>query len=285
MTTKNLIAVLASLLILTTSNLITAAEPGGQQDKITDPAIFAQVNGRDLSRDMLDFLLQSREKDSSDEGEMQVDDPQRQSSLQDKTAKDLIMTVLLAQQATASNMHKSARFKMELELFQQTLLAQLFVQQIMDDVEIEESLIRKRYEQQPEQVLYRFMIWETPDAALATTTLESLTNSDLPPSVNPQVTTIETPWLMGSGIDPQVQQTVINLSLNEFVDTPIYQDEVWKVVQLIDKKAFAKQSYELERDIIRAEMVAEKLQETLDTLMAQATIRVNAAYSADVIAR
>lgn len=285
MTTKNLIAVLASLLILTTSNLITAAEPGGLQDKITDPAIFAQVNGRDLSRDMLDFLLQSREKDSSDEGEMQVDDPQRQSSLQDKTAKDLIMTVLLAQQATASNMHKSARFKMELELFQQTLLAQLFVQQIMDDVEIEESLIRKRYEQQPEQVLYRFMIWETPDAALATTTLESLTNSDLPPSVNPQVTTIETPWLMGSGIDPQVQQTVINLSLNEFVDTPIYQDEVWKVVQLIDKKAFAKQSYELERDIIRAEMVAEKLQETLDTLMAQATIRVNAAYSADVIAR
>lgn len=234
---------------------------------------------------MFEFLLQSREKDNSDEDGMPVASPPGQPSLQDKAARDLIMTTLLAQQATASNMQDSARFKLELELFEKTLLAQLFVQQIMDNVEIEESLIRKRYEQQPVQTLYRFMIWETRDADLAAATLESLKNPDVTRLENEQVTEIETPWLPGNDIDPEVLQKVVTLDTNDFVASPIFQDEVWKVVQLIDKKAFAKQSYELERDIIRSEMVAEKLEEKLAALRAQATIVINKDYSDALKAR
>ncbi|MFN3581329.1 MAG: peptidylprolyl isomerase [Pseudomonas sp.] len=279
----NLIVVLASLFVLTIPNQVMAAEPTQQHSKITEPAIFATVNGVNLSSDIFAFLQQSREQEN--DPEMQADEQQSPSGIKDKTAQDLIMTTLLAQQATKQNMHNSARFKLEMELFEQTLLAQLFVQQLMDEMQIEEPLIRKRYAEQPEQTLYRFMIWETPDAGLAAATLEALKTSGHPDTVNPQVTEVETPWLLGSDIDPEVQQAIVSLGMNDFIESPIYQDGIWKVVRLIDKRALAKQSYENERDIIRAEMVAEQLQEALDKLLEQATIIVNEDYSMEVSLR
>lgn len=284
-TTNKVTAALAGLILLCSSSPISAAEPLEQQGKISDSNIFAQVNGKDLSKDMYIFLLQAREKEGNDESELQDADPGHLSSVQSKTAKDLIMTTLLAQQATALDMHNAARYELELELFKQTLLAQLFVQHIMDNIQIEEALIRERYEQQPVQTLYRFMIWETPDAELAIAALKALTTAGLSRAQISQLNEVETPWLPGNDIDPQVQPQVLNLNMNEFAASPIYQDGVWKIVQLIDRKAFAKQSYELERDIIRSEMVSEQLQQTLDTLLAQATIRINEAYSAGSIFR
>lgn len=277
----NPIAILASLLILGIPHHIFATELNSPGRQITDPAIFAQVNGLNLSTDMFNFLLHSRVQDHIDESEEDIVEVSSQSHLQEKAANDLIMTTLLAQQATASDLHNSAQFQLELELFEQTLLAQLFVQQIMDDIQIDESLIRKRYEQQAEQVLYRFMIWETSDQETAVATLKALNDTQHPLTANPQVKEVETPWLLGSDMDPQVQEKIVDLSMNDFIQAPIQQDGIWKVVQLIDKRAMARQDYALEREMIRADMVAEKLQSTLDTLKAQATIVINQDYSLD----
>jgi len=276
---------LASLLVFAMSAQTSATQADQQSGNITDPAIFAQVNGVNLSSDIYAFLLQSREQEYAVEGAGPESEQANLSAQKSKAAKDLIMTTLLAQQAISTNMHETDRFKLELELFEQTLLAQLYVQQLMDNMTIDEALIRERYERQPQQTLYRFMIWETDNAELALSTLDALLNRSSPPAMNPQLTKIETPWLLGSEIDPEVQEKIALLGTNEFIESPVFQDGVWKVVQLIDKRALDRQSYEDERDILRAEIVSEKLEVSLASLLEQAQITVNEGLSTELSPR
>lgn len=56
------------------------------------------------------------------------------------------------------------------------------------------------------------------------------------------------------------------LEVNDFADQPIFQDGVWKVVQVIDKQVMTKQSYEESREIIKAELVRLKLNELAEKI-------------------
>ena len=68
---------------------------------------------------------------------------------------------------------------------------------------------------------------------------------------------------------------VRQLAVNEFADDPVFQDGYWKVVQVIDKQVMAKQSYEEERELIRAELVSQKLDKKLGELADNASIVFN----------
>lgn len=263
---------LACLIMATGLNPVTASDEKQQSLNSTDSAIFARVNDEPVAQDLYDFLLASREEQSDDGSTATGNAPRAQPDLRGQVSRDLIMTVLLAQKAKAGDADKSAQFKLELELFSQTLLAQIAVQEIMAGIEVEEAQIRKRYAQQPPQTLYRFMIWETSSKKLAANTLDLLRAGDQALEQNPLITRIETPWLMGTDIDPEVNRQVMELNIEQFVGSPIHQDEKWKVVQLIDKRELTRESYAQERDNIRADIVAEELQKKLDSLFAAAEI-------------
>lgn len=265
-------AVLACLLTLTTSLL--AANDETAPSLPTDPAIFAHINDSTVSHEMFTFLLKSREHDDMAEMTETTNSNERKAQV----TRDIILTTLLAEQARQSNLHQSEQFRLEKELFEQTLLAQLYVQQKIKSVDIDEAMIRQRYAEQPAQTLYRFNIWETADAELAKHALSALQQpgSSLPSG---SLNAIETPWLSGTDIDPDVHEQVRPLGVDDFVDAPIYQDGIWKVVQLIDKRSLPRQSYAEEREAIKADMVAEQLDALFESLLSEASIAINEAYT------
>lgn len=256
------------ILLFGTLAVFTSA---AQAEKQTTSDVFAVVNGSPLSMDLYRFLVGSREQESIER--QAYDSGFNAKAHRRQAAEDLVMTELLAQQATRLGMHESKLVQVEMAMAEKTLLAQLYVKQLMDEIEVDESEIRRHYDQQTEQAMYRFMIWQTPDQHRATEILEALT-AGKDAGVSEQGI-VETPWLQDTDIAPEVNEMVRRLSVNDFAEKPVLQDGVWKVVQVIDKQVMLKQSYEEEREIIKAELARLKLDEKLEELADDASIVFN----------
>lgn len=270
---KNLILILSVGIFMVATSVIRADERADSEsgNKSNNPDVFATVNGAPLSMNLYHFLVGSRENGNT---RMQSYDEGFDAEMQrQQAADDLIMTEVLAQQATRMGMHESEQVRVEMAMAEKTLLAQLYVKQLMDSIEIEESEIRRYYEQQREQAMYRFMIWQTPDRDRAKNILRAV-KAGRDSGISDQ-DIIETPWLRDTDIAPEVNNIAQSLSVNEFAENPISQDGVWKVVQVIDKQVMTKQPYEEAREIIRAELVSQKLDEKLEDLAGEASIVFN----------
>ena len=274
---KHTMLMLTLSLPLVFSGLAQADEPvsAAGHDNIGDPDVFATVNGTTLGTNLYHFLLGTRAAEHSER--LAYDDGFDAEMNRQQTAKDLVMTEVLAQQATRLGMHESERVKVEMAMAEKTLLAQLYVKQLMDTIAIDETEIRRHYDQQREQAMYRFMIWRTPHQAHAVELLNALKAGNDPGASGEDM--IETPWLRDTDIAPQVNDLVQQLGVDEFASEPVFQDGYWKVVQVIDRQVMAKQSYEEARDIIRAELVSLKLDEKLAELADNAAIVFNDQYA------
>lgn len=274
---KHTMLMLTLSLPLVFSGLAQADEPvsAASHDNIGDPDVFATVNGTTLGTNLYHFLLGTRAAEHSER--LAYDDGFDAEMNRQQTAKDLVMTEVLAQQATRLGMHESERVKVEMAMAEKTLLAQLYVKQLMDTIAIDETEIRRHYDQQREQAMYRFMIWRTPHQARAVELLNALKAGNDPGATGEDM--IETPWLRDTDIAPEVNDLVRQLEVNEFASEPVFQDGYWKVVQVIDRQVMAKQSYEEARDIIRAELVSLKLDEKLAELADNAAIVFNDQYA------
>lgn len=270
---KNAMLILQFGILLGFAGAIHGDEPAkpGNQNEASDPDVFATVNGTPLGTNLYHFLLGSREQDNADR--QTYDDGFDAEMSRQQTAKDLVMTEVLAQQATRKGLHESELVEVEMAMAEKTLLAQLYVKQLMDTMEIDESEIRRHYDKQREQAMYRFMIWRTADQDRAVEILNALKAGNDAGASDEDM--IETPWLRDTDIAPEVNDIVRQLAVKEFADDPVFQDGYWKVVQVIDKQVMAKQSYEEEREIIRAELVSQKLDEKLEELAENASIVFN----------
>jgi len=237
-------------------------------DKIDDSDVFATVNGTPLGMSLYEFLLGSREQENQER--LAHDDGFNADMHQQQVAKDLIMTEILAQQAMERGIHDTELVRIEMEMAKKTLLAQLYVQELMASIEVDESQIRDYYEQQKEQIMYRFMIWQTPDEARANRILSALKAAGGDNTNDPDA--IETPWLQEADIAPEVNEIVRHLDPGDFAAEPIFQDGVWKIVQVIDKNVMKRESYEEERELMKSELVRMKLDEKLDELAAGASV-------------
>lgn len=246
-------------------------EGTGSPEAGPDPEVFATVNGTPLGMNLYHFLLGSRDQGG---GESQAYGDGFDAELQrQQAAKDLVMTELLAQQATRLGLHESELVAVEMAMAEKTLLAQLYVQRLMDTIHIEEAEIRRHYDQQDDQAMYRFMIWRTPDEARAREILAALKAGKEAGTTDREI--METPWLRDVDIAPDVNAMVHGLAVSGFAQEPVFQDGFWKVIQVIDRQVMARQSYEEEREIIRAELVRLKLDEKLEDLAEDAAIVFN----------
>jgi hypothetical protein len=256
----------------------SAVETGHHLGKAGSPAapttaLFATVNDVPLSMKLYEFLLGSR---LEGEGMGEEDAHFDQQMHRDQAAKDLIMTELLRQRAVEHGMHQSELFKVEMEMAEKTLLAQLFVQKLLSDINIDESLIKQHYQERPEQSILRFMIWRSRDQAEAQRILSRL-QADPDATIESAVglEPIETPWMRRTDIEPEVEQIVREIPVSGFADQPLLQDGVWKVVQVIDRKVLPRGSYEEERSIIRSELQQQELEKIYENLARNASIVFN----------
>ncbi|WP_404365494.1 peptidylprolyl isomerase [Marinobacter sp.] len=269
---KNLIPIVYfGILLAATSTLQAEQKPFESREKTGEQEVFVTVNGTPLAMNLYQFLLGSRQQDST---ERQSFDNSFDAELhRQQAAKDLVMTELLAQQATQLGMQESELVKVEMAMAEKTLLAQLYVRKLMDSIDIGEAEIRQYYDQQNEQAMYRFMIWRTSDEDHAVEILNTLKAGKGADISDQDI--IETPWLRDADIAPEVNDIVRQMGVNDFAEKPVFQDGFWKVIQVIDRQTMARQSYEEEREMIRAELASVKLDEKLEELAEGASIVFN----------
>lgn len=245
-----------------------------QPAQVMNPEVFAQVNGVPLSLDLYHFLAGSREQDQE---KFQESDSIDVELNRQQVVKDLVMTEVLTQEAMKQNLHQHPQVLIELEMAKKTLLAQLYVQQMMANFEIDDAHIREAYKAKKETVMYRFMIWRSNDQAQAKQWLNTLKAGKQEQNADSELakSAIESPWLRDVDIDPAVNDIALKLEVNEFVPEPVFQEGVWKVIQIIDKNVLSKQTYEEEYELIRAELVRMKLDEQLEALAKASSIVFN----------
>lgn len=267
---KHTILVLFFGVFSVVAGLAQAEEPitTESHEPINNPNVFATVNGRPVGTNLYRFLLGSRQQEMAQREAF--DDGFDSSQHRQQTARDLVMTELLAQQATRLGLDDTEVVRVELAMAEKTLLAQLYVQKLMSSIEIEEAEMRRYYDQQREQAMYRFLLWEVPDEERALEILDRLQTGNDAAARFPDA--IETPWLRDTDIAPEVNERVRRLEVDEFLAEPVFQDGIWKVVQVIDKQIMVRRDYEEERELIRVELVNRKLNEKLDELAANASI-------------
>lgn len=250
---------------------------------VVDDNVFATVNDQRISADVYGFLLGTRERELLADTEYAITAEDEQT-YRSQTAKDLILTEVLAQEAQRLKLDEDPMVQAELQISAKTLMAQLAVKRIIEKANIDEAQMRQIYEGQANLVMYRFNIWvaqSEADAKKLFTALTSGENSEQLSSLteNP-FEVIETPWLRDVDIDPATLDDVTPLAVGEFASHIIKKDADWRVVKLIDKNVLKKQDYELERESIKAELTQIYVDKAIAELSQKAKIELNKNHGA-----
>tara|TARA_R110001592_G_scaffold359369_2_gene665898 strand:+ start:5589 stop:6413 length:825 start_codon:yes stop_codon:yes gene_type:complete len=259
-----------SWIVYFTFSLILALPLTGQA-KDLDPNTVASVNAQNLSLPMYEFLLGSRHREDQENTEFALSEDEL-SAARSQAIEDLVLTEVLAQEALGLKLDQIGTNKIEIALARKTLLAQLMVRQIMDNITISEEAIRAVYDAEKPTSLYRFNLWITPSKNEAIKLLAHL--QDKKPFKH-SYEKIETPWLDQTELETSVVNIVDATPIGDFVSDVIEQDELWKVVQVIDKSKFDKPPFEEARDVIKADLTQAQVDEEIRKLSMKADIQVN----------
>lgn len=257
---KHFLCTLVLLSLLT--QVAVAKEPQNQ--------IFATVNKHDIHSDLFEFLLGSRSRDILQDTEYALTEEEKQQHIY-KTAKDLVVTELLAQEASRLNIDNLPEVKTELEMAKKTLLAQLLVQKIMREVKVDEAQLLKEYNNQEAMVMYRFKVWTSDSQEESEHKLSALQLAA--DAFEEQAN--ETAWVLINDVDPALRNEVKKLPIGGFVSKPSTQGKVWQIIQLIDKNTLNKRPFEEERDIIRSDIIKAELDKEISRLLESASIKVH----------
>lgn len=261
-------------LMLVTSLLL----PALSQAEALQSSVFATVNGETLSQDMFQFLLGARDSENSPMGEHPDMTPQQKRA---SVAQDLVLTEVLAQEALRKKIDARADNRIELELARKTLLAQLMVQEIMAGLSVSDEAVRQAYDAEPATTLYRFNLWMAKTEKEAQKLLTELKNvhsgdeGQKRAQLDQAYPKIETPWLDQSELDPEVVARLTEVEAGDFLEQAVFQDDIWKVVQVIERDIFEKPSFEEAKEVIRAELIQAEVDLAIQRLSQQSKIQVN----------
>ncbi len=243
-------------------------------DRAPETQAFATVNEQQLDYNLFEFLLGSRSQDKLQSTEYALSEAEQQQHII-KTAKDLVVTELLAQEASRQKIDQLPTVKTELEMARKTLLAQLLVQKIMHNVQVDEAQLLKRYEQQEAMVMYRFKVWNTKSQAESERMLTSLTSASGNHPKDNLAQGNETAWVLINDVDPALRNEVKLLPIGGFASKPSNRGQSWQIIQLIDKNKLEKRPFEEERDIIRSDIIKAELDKEITKLLQSAAIEVH----------
>ena len=263
-----------ALMSLATLAEFCFADTHKNSDRAHDARAFATVNAQKLNYDLFEFLLGSRAQDMLKNTEYALSADEQQQHIT-KTAKDLIVTELLAQEASRQKIDQLPTVITELEMARKTLLAQLLVQKIMHNVQIDEAQLTKHYEQQEAMVMYRFKVWNSASQEESEHILKTLKSSSGSDSEAIFAQASETAWVLIDDVEPALRDDVKQLPIGGFASKPTQRGHAWQIIQLIDKNALEKRSFEEERDILRSEIIKTELDKEITKLLKRADIEVH----------
>lgn len=249
-------------------------------------ANFAWVNGQSIRQALYDFLLGVRERDYPDESmstRQSADNLSVQKEFETKVGRDLLVAEILAQEATRLGIANSEKFKLEMEMAQKTLLAQMLVQHLMRSVKVPEAELHRIYAQMPADSLYRIAIagFATKEDALAIhaqlqtrerRNIEELTHMGFK----------ESSWMQLHDIAPELRGGLQAAKEQIYISEPLLRGGKWQLVTLLERKTFEKPSFDEQRETIEAEWIQRYVDEEIDRLAQAAQIKLGQTNNLDI---
>lgn len=269
-------ALISSFIVFT--SLFYSVNAQVKKDEASDRFAFvATVNGVPISQTVFDTALKNAiERGSKDSPE-----------LRQAIKEEFINRALLAQEAKKLGLDKSAEFIEQVDLFEQNLLLQLYLDQHFQKNPITDSQLKVEYERQKKligdtggEVQYRFSQIVTGKESEAMILISRLQKGDSFAQLAREfsVDTVtkkeggSVGWINTSQMNTNVLQTLRLLNKNEFTKVPIQIGNAWVIVRLDDKRAMKIPTFEESKQQLRQAIIQQYLAETVRRLRQSAKI-------------
>lgn len=259
---------------------------GGNADSRSSGNVIATVNGKPVSRAMLDVLIKARAGDSNpfDESGSKNSSAVAKPPTTEERIKmigDLITTELIAQKAKERKIDQRPEVIAEAELQYKSFLQQLLVRDIISEIRIDESEIAERYKQQAPEKMYQVSHILTPDEAAAKAGIAEITKgADFAAVSRKRSTDAQSKkdgslgWIMLNEMAAPFASAVRTLKPGETTRNPVKTVFGWHVIRLQAMRDIEKPALTEVRPTLRQNLLVEKVNERIQKMSKEADIKI-----------
>lgn len=268
------------------TSAISAATATVAATGVKADSVVATVNDQPITRAVLDELARTRAGlPNPYDAETPEEATQREQSLSGIDRKqlldDLVAMEVLSQQARARGIHTRPAIVAEAELQYKTLLAQQLVRELIAEIEVEPTEVVKRFaEQRPEQMYQVSHILLKDESAARAAITELSKGADFEKvarrrSLDPQSKKDgRLGWLMLNQMEEPFAAAASTLKAGDYTRQPVVTTSGWHVIRVNAKRELNKPSLEDSWDILRTQVLQEKVQARVRQLTQEARVDV-----------
>ncbi|HXY97007.1 MAG TPA: peptidylprolyl isomerase [Steroidobacteraceae bacterium] len=264
---------LSRLLLLTAAvGALGACQPKASAPADTSPPV-ATVNGQPISRDLYEFYVKSvTGKTSAD----------LSADIRGKLLDNLVHGEVIAQQAAKEGLDKSGDTAYILELSRLNVLGQAVGDHYLKDKKPTDAELHAEYDAyvaaspKNEYHARHILVATEPFAEKIVQRLgrgekfEDLAKAE---SMDPSKSNGgDLSWIRPESVPPEFMKAVESLKPGEYTKTPVQTTFGWHVVQLVETRPLAPQSFDQRKQRIEQEIERKKFKDYIDDLMRTAQV-------------
>lgn len=247
---------LATALLLISTTLLA------QTPDAPKPDALVTINGKAISPNLLEQLVAA----SKNQG--QADTPELRRALLD----ELIHRELVAQDALAKNLDKSALGRLQIQQARQNVLIDLAMAHYFSKHPIDEAALRTEYQRQTSALegmgpmqQYQLRLLVAPTETQAREAIRLIKQGQSMDGVVKELSTDPSrdsgglmDWLLPNQMLPAIANVVVNLSQGQVTAAPIQTPGGWTVIRLEQVRPFVVPKFEESIDQLRTALVAQR---------------------------
>jgi peptidyl-prolyl cis-trans isomerase C len=263
-------------LIAIATGLIMSSSLLAQTSPAPTPDVLITVNGKAITKSLLDQLV------TVNKSQGQADTPELRRALID----ELIHRELVAQDAVAKKLDKSAQARLQLQQARQNVLIDLGMAHYLAKNPIDEAALRAEYQRQTSALAamgplqqYQLRLLVVPTEAQARDAIRQINQGQ---SMETWVKDASTDvsrnngglmdWLLPNQMLPGIANVVVNLSKGQVTAAPIQTPSGWNVLRVENIRPFVIPQFEESLEQLRASLVQQRRATYLAQLRASANI-------------
>jgi peptidyl-prolyl cis-trans isomerase C len=241
------------------------------------PDVLITVNGKAITQSLLDQLM------AVSKSQGQADTPELRRALLD----ELIHRELVAQDAVANKLDKSAQARLQLQQARQNVLIDLGMAHYLAKNPIDEAALRAEYQRQTSVLSamgplqqYQLRLLVVPTEAQARDAIRQINQGQSMETLVKEASTDASrnngglmDWLLPSDMLPSIANVVVNLAKAQVAAAPIQTANGWNVIRVENIRPFVMPKFEESVVALRTSLLAQRRNAYLTQLRASAKIQ------------
>jgi peptidyl-prolyl cis-trans isomerase C len=264
-------------LIAIATGLLMSSSLMAQTSPAPTPDVLITVNGKAITQSLLDQLM------AVSKSQGQADTPELRRALLD----ELIHRELVAQDAVANKLDKSAQARLQLQQARQNVLIDLGMAHYLAKNPIDEAALRAEYQRQTSVLSamgplqqYQLRLLVVPTEAQARDAIRQINQGQSMETLVKEASTDASrnngglmDWLLPSDMLPSIANVVVNLAKAQVAAAPIQTANGWNVIRVENIRSYVMPKFEESVVALRTSLLAQRRNAYLTQLRASAKIQ------------